>query len=79
LKACNGMPLQEGAITAEHIVGEVGELIAGKVVGRTDASEITLFKSVGAAVEDLCAAIAVYERATAEGEGEDGGSKYPRM
>jgi ornithine cyclodeaminase/alanine dehydrogenase-like protein (mu-crystallin family) len=59
------VPLTEGAITRSHIVGELGELLMGTAVGRRDADEITLFKSLGLAIEDLAAACHVVERARA--------------
>jgi ornithine cyclodeaminase len=49
-------PIQAGLIGADHVRGEVGEVIAGRLQGRTDAAQITLFKSVGNAVEDCLAA-----------------------
>lgn len=49
-----------------------------QVAGRTADTDITMFKSVGAAVEDLCAAIALYQRATAQ-DGSGGSTEYPRM
>ena len=64
------VPLSEGAITASHIVGELGELLLGTAVGRRDATEITLFKSLGLAIEDLAAAHHVVERARALGVGQ---------
>jgi ornithine cyclodeaminase len=63
------MPLREGEITPEHIVGEIGELVIGRVPGRTDDKEITLFKSLGLAVEDLGAASHVYAKAVRDGVG----------
>jgi ornithine cyclodeaminase len=54
-------PLQAGAIGKEAVLGELAELCRGAVRGRTSAEEITLFKSVGASIEDLAAAVAVYE------------------
>lgn len=51
-------------IAAGRIDGEIGEVFAGKAPGRTSAQEITLFKSVGVAVEDLAAADLVYRAAT---------------
>jgi alanine dehydrogenase len=62
-------PLREGVIGEDHIRGEVGELLAGRIAGRGSAAEITLFKSLGLAVEDLAAAHHVYRRALAEGRG----------
>jgi ornithine cyclodeaminase len=55
------IPLQAGVISETAICGEVAELVAGRVPGRRQAEEITMFKSVGASIEDLAAAIAVYE------------------
>ncbi|MFD0672797.1 ornithine cyclodeaminase family protein [Cohnella sp. GCM10027633] len=63
------IPLAEGAIGGDHIVGELGEALAGTVPGRTSDEQITLFKSLGLAVEDLAAAAYVYERAKALGIG----------
>ncbi|RKP49998.1 ornithine cyclodeaminase family protein [Cohnella endophytica] len=50
------IPLSEGAITEQHIVGEIGELIVGSIPGRSSEDEITLFKALGLASEDLAAA-----------------------
>lgn len=57
------MPIAEGAIDASHIRAELGELLQGTGDGRRTPEEITLFKSVGLAVEDLGAADIVYRRA----------------
>jgi ornithine cyclodeaminase len=54
-------PLQAGVIAKEAVLGELAELCRGTVQGRTSAEEITMFKSVGASIEDLAAAIAVYD------------------
>lgn len=64
------LPMREGAVTEAHICGEIGEVLAGIVDGRTADSEITLFKSLGMAVEDVAAAQYVYERARARGIGQ---------
>jgi ornithine cyclodeaminase len=55
-------PLRAGVIGKEAVLGELAELCRGTVKGRTSPEEITLFKSVGASIEDLAAAVAVYER-----------------
>jgi ornithine cyclodeaminase len=55
-------PLQAGVIDRDAVLGELAELARGTVQGRRTAQEITLFKSVGASIEDLAAAVAVYER-----------------
>jgi len=61
--------LREGAITPEHVRGELGEVLVGAVEGRRDDAELTVFKSLGLAVEDLAAAEHVVRRARAEGAG----------
>jgi ornithine cyclodeaminase len=55
-------PLASGVLTEEAIVGDLHELARGEKTGRQTPQEITLFKSVGAALEDLAAAVAVFER-----------------
>ena len=59
----------EGRIQEGHVVAELGEVVAGRVAGREDAGQITLFKSVGIAVQDVAAAHAAYARASALGVG----------
>ena len=49
-------PLQRGVIARDQVVAELADLVRGAVQGRTDAQQITLFKSVGTALEDLAAA-----------------------
>lgn len=63
------MPAAEGAIDESHIVGEIGDLLSGRGEGRRDDAEITLFKSLGLAVEDLAAAHHVYHAARGAGVG----------
>ena len=62
-------PKEEGAIDETHILGEIGDVLLGEAAGRTSEEEITLFKSLGLAVEDLVSAHYVLERARAEGVG----------
>ena len=50
------IPMKEGAIGADHIVAEVGELLIGSAKGRSADDDITLFKSLGLAIEDLACA-----------------------
>jgi len=57
------IPLREGLIGEEHILAEIGEILSGKKPGRKSDSEITLFKSVGNAVQDLVAAAKILETA----------------
>jgi ornithine cyclodeaminase/alanine dehydrogenase-like protein (mu-crystallin family) len=62
--------LREGGIHGpEHIRAELGEILIGSASGRTSEDEITLFKSLGLAVEDLASAAFLYETATREGRG----------
>jgi len=63
------IPLQQGLMTEDHIYAEVGEIAAGRKPGRTSPEEITLFKSVGVAVQDVAAASAVLEAARRLGLG----------
>jgi ornithine cyclodeaminase len=63
------VPIAEGAIGKDHIRGEIGEVLAGRAPGRTNAAEITLFKSLGMAVEDVATAHWVYARARERGVG----------
>jgi alanine dehydrogenase len=63
------LPIQEGAFDETHIVGEVGELFSGAVRGRLTAADVTIFKSLGMAVEDVAAAHLAYEKAAERGLG----------
>ena len=64
------IPISEGAFTQDHLAGELGAVLTGKVPGRTDLSEITIFKSVGMAVQDAVTAPIVYARALEQGLGQ---------
>ena len=57
--------VREGAIGPEHIRAEIGEVLLGLQPGRTDGAEITLFKSLGLAIEDLAAAEHIFHKAQA--------------
>jgi alanine dehydrogenase len=57
-------PLQAGVIAREHVVAELAELVRGERAGRQSAAQLTLFKSVGTALEDLAAAQLVVERSS---------------
>jgi ornithine cyclodeaminase/alanine dehydrogenase-like protein (mu-crystallin family) len=61
--------IREGRFTASHILAEVGEVAAGRSKGRVSDSDVTLFKSLGLAVEDVAAARSVYEHARKTGKG----------
>ncbi len=59
-------PLAAGVIGESHVLGELAELTRGSVMGRRSANDITLFKSVGTALEDLTAAELVAESKSGE-------------
>jgi ornithine cyclodeaminase/alanine dehydrogenase-like protein (mu-crystallin family) len=61
--------LRSGAITAAHVIGEVGEVLLGHKPGRQSPEDITLFKSLGIVVEDLTAAQYALEEAAVKSEG----------
>jgi ornithine cyclodeaminase len=73
------LPREEGALGDEHLLGELGEVLAGAIPGRENEADITLFKSLGLAVEDLAAARHIYEKSIAMGTGiwvSLGGQRY---
>ncbi|MFL6193085.1 MAG: ornithine cyclodeaminase family protein [Thermoanaerobaculia bacterium] len=61
------MARDEGAIGEDHLLGELGDVLEGRVPGRRSDEEITLFKSLGIAVEDLAAGLYLYRKALAAG------------
>lgn len=60
---------KEGVIGPENILGEIGELLTGTKQGRTSADQITLFKSLGLAIEDVVCADYLYQKAQAQNVG----------
>ncbi|HYN10194.1 MAG TPA: ornithine cyclodeaminase family protein [Vicinamibacterales bacterium] len=64
------LPIRERAIDETHIAGELGELALGRVAGRQSDADLTIFKSLGMAVEDVVTARLVVERAKAAGLGQ---------
>ncbi len=63
------IPMSEGRFDASHIAGEIGEVIAGDIPGRTAPRQVTVFKSLGMAVEDVAAAALAYRNARDAGIG----------
>jgi ornithine cyclodeaminase/alanine dehydrogenase-like protein (mu-crystallin family) len=61
--------LAAGLMTREQVHAELADVVAGRRPGRTRADEITIFDSTGTALQDVAAAIAVYEKACATGRG----------
>jgi ornithine cyclodeaminase/alanine dehydrogenase-like protein (mu-crystallin family) len=64
-------PIRDGVITADHIHAELGELINGSKPGRRSPDQITLYKSVGVAVQDAAAAALVIDAARERGIGDE--------
>ena len=63
------IPMQAGEVKKEDFMGEVGSVMLGKLEGRTDDREITMFETIGISVEDIAAAYQIYEKAKAQGLG----------
>lgn len=63
------IPLAAGAITEAHLLGELGDVLTGALQGRTATSDVTLFKSLGLAVEDVAALRHIHTKAIALGRG----------
>jgi ornithine cyclodeaminase len=63
------MALREGAIKDDHIRAEIGDILIGRARGRTSRDEITLFKSLGLAIEDLASAAFIYDKVNRSGGG----------
>lgn len=61
--------MARGVIGEGHILGEIGEVAAGHIAGRTSPDDITLYKSLGVASQDLAAAHALWQAALAQGRG----------
>jgi ornithine cyclodeaminase len=73
------IPKAAGEIDDDHIVGEIGEVLIGKVPGRRTPDEITVFESLGIGIYDLAAAHRIWRNAVAKGAGievELGGRRF---
>ena len=57
------LAIKEKSITENHVHAEIGEVLAGTKSGRSSASEVTLYKSVGIAIQDVATAQLVYHKA----------------
>jgi ornithine cyclodeaminase len=76
------IPKAEGLFGDDHIVGELGEVLLGKVPARRTSDEITLFKSLGIAIEDLASAHYILQKAQETNTGswlEIGGQHFGNM
>jgi len=63
------LAMSEGHFGPDHIAGELGEVLAGRIPGRTSDDQLLILKPLGQAVEDVAAAQLVYRRACAAGRG----------
>ncbi len=63
------IPQKEGAIDDSHIKGELGDILMDRISGRESPEEVTLFKSLGLAVEDVASAYFIYQRMSENQEG----------
>ena len=63
------IPIQEGAISEDHIIGEIGQLLQGDIPGRENAKQITAYNSLGITSQDLYAAQYVLEKSRVQGLG----------
>ncbi len=64
------LPIERGVFSWER-VRELGDLVSGRLAGRTDVNDVTLFKSIGIALEDVAVGAWVYERARERGIGRE--------
>ena len=65
------IPLKKGLISKSHIHGEIGQVASGQIPGRESDQEITFFKSVGVAVQDVAVAEMVFRQAKSLRQGTD--------
>jgi len=63
------LAIKEKTISENHIHGEIGEVLAGTKPGRSSAGEVTLYKSVGIAIQDVATANLVYRKALEQAVG----------
>lgn len=63
------IPRDEGAIADAHLLGELGEVLLGKLPGRVYRDDVTVYESLGITIEDLAAAHAIHRRAVETGAG----------
>ncbi len=61
------IPMAEGALARDRRLTELSEVVTGRADPRESDSDVTLFESLGLAIEDVAAARTVYERALASG------------
>ena len=64
-------PIREGIISESHIAGEIGDFLLNRIKGRESGDQITVFKSVGVAIQDYVVATDIFNRSLEEGFGID--------
>lgn len=63
------IPIADGIITADDVLGSLGDVINGKIKGRENDDEIIVYETVGVAAQDLLAAKLIYDKAVEAGKG----------
>ena len=63
------IPVENGEYSWDDVAGNLGDVVNGRIKGRTSDDEVTLFKSVGLAVQDISCAALVYREALENGMG----------
>ncbi|MFZ5719135.1 MAG: ornithine cyclodeaminase family protein [Pseudomonadota bacterium] len=61
--------LADGAVGEDHLLGEIGEVLDGRLAGRVSGADVTVYKSLGSIVQDLASAWRLYQDALADGGG----------
>lgn len=61
--------IERGVVTSEHVRGEIGEVILGRIVGRERPEDITIYKSLGVTTQDLAAGLRALQEAKTQGLG----------
>jgi len=64
------IPMKSGLIKEDHLKGELADIILGKVKGRQNSTDITIFKSLGIGMEDLASAYLLYNKAKSQNLGD---------
>jgi ornithine cyclodeaminase len=60
---------QSGRVSSDHLLGEIGEVLDGRLPGRVTPTDVTVYKSLGSIVQDLASGWTLYQRALESGEG----------
>ena len=63
------IPVRAGEVSFDDFMGEVGSVMTGSLEGRVNDEEITLFETIGISVEDIAAALLIFEKAKAQNLG----------